>query len=141
VQLKRRAELIPNIVRIVEGLRDYEQTVQAEMALLRSQAVATAPGQPGPDPQGCVPTLAAIAERYPQLTVDAAFLGLQRQLAQTEQRIALARTYFNEIAAFYNTRLEVLLDRFVCRAAGLRPQPFITAENFERAVIEVNLAS
>jgi hypothetical protein len=141
VQLKLRADLIPNIVSVVAGLRDYEQTVQKEVTLLRSQAAATAPGQPGPDPQGCLPALGAIVEQYPELTANTAFLALQRQLTQIEQRIALARTYFNEIAAFYNTRLQILPDRFVCQAAGLKPQPFIAAEDFQRARIQVNLAT
>ena len=50
VQLKRRNDLIPNLIRVIEGLRDYEQQVQTELAHLRAQLAVTAPGTPGPDP-------------------------------------------------------------------------------------------
>lgn len=139
VQLKRRAELIPNLVEIVKGLRDYERTVQSELALLRAQAHATAPGVAGPDPQACGRAIVAIAERYPELTANRAFLDLQKHLSQTEQRIALARAYFNEIVAFYNTRLQIVPDRFICAMGGLRPRQYIAAEDFERAAVEVEL--
>lgn len=140
VQLKRRNDLIPNLVRVVEGLRDHELTVQAELAALRSQLAATAPGQPGPDPAGCAVRLRAIVERYPELRANDAFLGLQRSLVETEQRISLARGYFNEVATFHNTRLQIVPDRFVAALAGLRPQPLIAATDFERAVPAVHLA-
>lgn len=140
VQLKRRNDLIPNLVNTVKGLRDYERTLQAELASLRSQLSATPPGQPGPDHNGCVPLLAAVAERYPELKADAAFLNLQKNLVDTEQRIALARGYFNDIATFYNTRLEVVPDRFIAPLGGMQPQVLMTAEGFERAPVRVNFA-
>jgi hypothetical protein len=140
VQLKRRCALIPQLVKVVTGLADHERTVHEHVAMLRTQAAATEPGSPGPDPQGCAKSLIAIREAYPQLKTDKAFLRLQEQLVETEQRIALARTYFNEIAAHYNIRLQVIPDRFVASAAGMKIQPYITAEDFERAVVQVNLA-
>lgn len=140
VQLKRRADLIPNLVKAVEGLRDHERRVQAELAELRSQLVATAPGKAGPDPRGCAPLLLAIVEAYPALKADQAFLGLQRELAGTEQRLALAREYFNSIATFYNTRLQTIPDRYLAALGGLRPRPLISATDFERAPVHVNLA-
>ena len=140
VQLKRRADLIPSLVEIVRGYRDYEQKVHEQVALLRSQARVTAPGEPGADPHGCLHSLLAIQEAYPDLKANAQFLKLQEALVDTEQRIALAREYFNDIAAFYNARLQVIPDRFVCGLARFKPQPFITAEDFERAVVRVRLA-
>lgn len=140
VQLKRRADLIPNLVRAVEGLRDHERQVQEELARLRGQLVATAPGQAGPDPAGCVPLLRAIVERYPELKANESFLALQRGLAETEERIALARAYFNDIATFYNTRLARVPDGWLAALARLRPQPLITATDFERAPVAVRLA-
>ncbi|MDP6633355.1 MAG: LemA family protein [Phycisphaerae bacterium] len=140
VQLKRRHDLIPQLVRVVEGLADHERTVLEQVTLLRSQAAATEPGNPGPDPQGCAKSLIAIREAYPQLKTDKSFLRLQAQLVETEQRIALARTYFNEIAAHYNIRLGVIPDRFVAAMGGMKPQAYITAEDFERAAVRVNLA-
>lgn len=140
VQLKRRHDLIPNLVEAVKGLRDYERNLQEELALLRSQAAATPPGEPGPDFHGVARTLIAVAERYPELKAQQSFLELQRELVGTEQRIALARGYFNEIATFYNTRLEIVPDRFIARLARLPPQPLLAAADFERAPVEVVFA-
>ena len=63
---------------------------------MRNQLSATPPGVSGPDFAGCVPSLRAVVEAYPNLKSDAAFLALQQQLIEPEQRIALARAYFNE---------------------------------------------
>ena len=141
VQLKRRADLIPNLVRAVDGLRDHERQVQTHLAELRAQAEATAPGEPGPDPHACLASLLAIVERYPELKTSESFLRLQRELAATEQRIALARGYFNEIATFYNTRLESVPDGYVAALAGMRPRPLLTATDFERAPVAVRLSA
>ena len=83
----------------------------------------------------------ALAENYPQLTASPAFLELQRQLADTEERIALARGYYNEIATHYNTRLEVVPDRFIASATRLQPRPLMAAADFERAAVRVQLAA
>jgi hypothetical protein len=60
-------------------------------------------------------------------------------LSETEQRIALARSYFNDLAMFYNNRREVFPDRFLATLAGMKPQKYIAAENFERAPVQVQL--
>ena len=141
VQLKRRNDLIPNIVSIVTGLRDYERTVQTAVVTLRAQLNATPPGQPGADPSGCLPSIRAVAEAYPELKANPAFLKLQRELADTEQRIALARSYFNDIATFYNIRLQIIPDRFIAGLGRLQPQLLLTATDFERAPVRVRLAA
>lgn len=141
VQLKRRHDLIPMLVTTLSGLRDYERTVQAELAALRTQLQATAPGAAGPDPAACLPLVRAVAERCPELKASESFLNLQRQLADTEQRIALARAYFNDIATFYNTRLQIVPDRFVAALGGLPLQALMAAAGFERAPVQVALAA
>jgi hypothetical protein len=141
VQLKRRHDLIPNLVKAVQGFRGYEMTLQAELAKLRTQLDATPPGVAGPDYQACASLLVSIRERYPELRADSVFAALQRNLQDTEQRIALARGYFNEIATYFNRRLELVPDRFVAALAGLQPQALMAANEFERAPVEVTLAS
>ncbi len=140
VQLKRRADLIPRLVGVVSGLRDHEQRVQKEIAALRAQAEATAPWQPGPDVAAVQTTLRMVVERYPELVANEAFLDLQRELTDTETRVALARDYYNEIATQHNTRLEIVPDRWLAPLAGLKPRPLLTAESFERAPVTVQLA-
>jgi len=141
VQLKRRHDLIPSFVATVKGLSAHEHDVQTEVAALRAQMEATPPGVAGPDYRACARLLVAVQEKYPQLRAQDSFLSLQRNLADTEQRIALARGYFNDIATYYNTRLERIPDRFIRGLAHLKPQPLMTADDFERAPVPVDLAS
>ena len=138
VQLKRRADLIPNLVKCVEGYSSHEKAAQELVAEMRTQLGMT---NLRGDLRGYSPTLLAIAERYPDLKADQSFLALQRSLSDTEQRIALARGYFNDIVTFYNTRLEVIPDRFVGRMARLFRQNLIRTSDLERAPTEVHLAS
>jgi hypothetical protein len=139
IQLQRRHDLIPNLVELVKGYRDYERQLQGELAALRSQLLATPPGVSGPD-YGAVNKIAvAIAERYPELKADTTFAALQKGLIDTEQRIALARGYFNDIATQYNTRLEIVPERFVASLAAMKPQTLMAANDFERAAVKVEL--
>ena len=140
VELKRRHDLITNLVEVTRALRDYERTVQTHVAELRGQLAATPPGEPGPDPSGCVPVIRAVVERYPELKADEGFLRLQKSLVETEQRIALARGYFNEVASFYNARLEKAPDRFLTGLGGFQPRALLAAANFERAQVAVKLS-
>ncbi len=140
VQLKRRHDLIPNLVSTVEGYRKYESETQRLLAEIRTQTEATPPGVSGPDFKGISPLLRITIERYPELKASDSFLRLQQSLVDTEQRIALARDYFNNIATFYNTRLSIIPDRFVAPLARLQPQTLMSAADFERAPIQVKLA-
>ncbi len=141
VQLKRRHDLLPNLVETVKGYRDYESDTQKLITELRGQTEATPPGVSGPDFKGIAPMLRAIIERYPNLKANESFLRLQQALVDTEQRIALARDYFNDIATFYNTRLAIIPDRFVAGLARLRPATLMSAADFERAPVQVKLAA
>jgi hypothetical protein len=141
VQLKRRHDLIPNLVKVVEGYRAHESETQRVVTELRGQAEATPPGVFGPDFKGMAPMLRAVIERYPELRASESFLRLQQALVDAEQRIALARDYYNDIATFYNTRLEIVPDRFVADLARLHSATLMSAADFERAPVQVNLAS
>lgn len=141
VQLKRRQDLIPNLAAAVQGHSRHESETQGLIARMRAQTQATPPGTAGPDFAGIGPQLKAVVEQYPDLRAGQSFLKMQQSLIDTEQRIALARDYFNSVTAFYNTRLEVIPDRFVAVLAGLRPRPLMCAEDFERALVSVNLVS
>jgi hypothetical protein len=140
VQLKRRYDLIPNLLETVRGYRAYESEIQKLLAETRTQTDATPHGVAGPDFKGIAPMLNVIVERYPELKANESFLRLQQELVDAEQRIALARDYFNNIATFYNTRLDIIPDRFVAALARLRPQTLMAAADFERAPVQVRLA-
>jgi hypothetical protein len=131
VQLKRRADLIPPLVACVQGYRDHEARLQTALAALRAQAAA------GGRPQALTPTLLALAEAYPELRARASFGELQRNLVETEQRIALARNYYNDSATFHNTRLERVPDRYVANLLKMQPAALFAATGFERAAVGV----
>ncbi|HMO27582.1 MAG TPA: LemA family protein, partial [Tepidisphaeraceae bacterium] len=140
IQLKRRHDLIPNLVSAVQGYADYEKSAQQELALLRTQALATPPGQPGPDPRGVTPTLRILQERYPELNAQPLFARLADELIDTEQRIALARAYYNDIATFRNIRLQRVPDVFIATLLGHRRSPLLAADGFERQPVQVTFA-
>jgi hypothetical protein len=94
----------------------------------------------GPDFAGCAPALRAVVEAYPDLKSSPAFLGLQKELVETEQRIALARSYFNDSATFFATRLQIVPDRWIGALGRMQPQPLLAATDFERAAVTVKLA-
>jgi hypothetical protein len=125
IQLKRRADLIPRLVACVQGFRAHEASVQTLVAALRAQAA-------GARTAAVVPMLLAVAERYPDIRAQESFDELRRNLVETEDRIALARAYYNNIATFYNTRLERVPDRYVADIVKMTPEPLFQAEGFER---------
>ena len=141
IELKRRNDLIPNLVQVVEGYAAHESQLQELAANLRCQMSATPPGAAGPDYAGCGPILRVAVENYPDLKASELFLNLQKQLSDTEQRIALARDYFNQIVTFYNTRLEIVPDTFLAKVMQLKHQTLMGAADFERAPVKVDLAS
>jgi hypothetical protein len=140
IQLKRRHDLIPNLVDTVKGYRDHEASTQTALAALRSQLSATAPGQTGDDFRAVQSQVQILKEAYPELKADKNFVALQQSLSDTEQRIALARSYFNSIATFFNTRLQVVPDRFIAALGGMKPRALMEANDFERAPVEVKFA-
>jgi hypothetical protein len=141
VQLKRRNDLIQNLIRTVEAYRDYERETQQLVTEMRGQLTATPPGITGPDYQGIAPALRVVVENYPGLKSSELFLKLQDNLVDTEQRIALARDYFNQIATFYNTRLGIIPDRYVGALARMQQKQLLSARDFERASVLIKLES
>jgi len=94
-----------------------------------------------PGLKGFSVSLQATAEHYPDLKASEQFLKLQQALTDTAQRIALARDYFNEVATFYNTRLDIIPDRFLAAITSFRPRALMSTAEFERAPVQVHLKS
>ena len=132
VQLKRRSDLIPPLVASLKGLRDYEAQVQTEIATLRSQTMGAT------QVSALVPGLKAIIEKYPELIANESFNALMKNLTETEDRIALARNYANDVTTFYNTRLERIPDRFVAQIVAMQPASLFVAQGFEHKTPDVN---
>ncbi len=140
VQLKRRHDLIPSLATTIGALSNHESNTQKAVAALRAQTAATPPGVSGPDFEGVAAQLRVVIEHYPQLTAQPTFAALHRQLVETEQRIALARTYYNDIATHFATRLEIIPDRWVASLGAMKPEPLLAAASFERASVPVSFA-
>jgi hypothetical protein len=140
VELKRRHDLIPPLVSIVSAMSGHETSVQTAVAALRAQLAATPPGVAGPDFAGVAGAIRVVAEKYPAITAQENFAQLHSSLVETEQRIALARGYYNDIATQLATRLERVPDRWVGALVHMQPEALLTATDFERAPVEVQLA-
>ncbi|MGY8674142.1 MAG: LemA family protein, partial [Verrucomicrobiia bacterium] len=82
-----------------------------------------------------------VVEKYPELKSDEAFQKLQRELADTENRVALARDYFNNIATHYNTRIQQVPDSQVAAMGSMKPRPLLSAMDFERKSIKIDFAT
>ncbi len=139
VQFKRRHELLPQLVSVVQATQKHEAELQPTLARLRTQAELQDWDGPSGETHAVSQEVRAVAERYPDLQADAAFRQLNEELIATEQRIALARAYFNDVATAYNTRLEQFPDNLLGKLSGLVRQPLLHAEDFERARVDVQL--
>jgi len=139
VELKRRADLLPNLAAVVKAAGMHEKDTQQVLAILRAQAAIppAAARDPSNKVQGVQRVMIAIAEAYPAITAQANFLALQSELSNTEARIAIARTYYNGIATAFNARLLIVPDRFLAMIARLRPFELFNATDLEREVPQV----
>lgn len=145
VELKRRYDLIPNLVETVKGYAAHERSVLDEVVKLRNQAVAST----GPADQQAVDETAlalgvkrlfAVVENYPQLKSDANFRQLQRELANTEDRLAAARRFFNGNVRELNQMCEQFPTNVLAGMFGFeRASYFELASDAERVVPRVDV--
>jgi LemA protein len=124
VELHRRHDLVPTLVETVKGYAAHERQVLEQVVAARSAAAA--PGSPVAEQArqedaltGALGRLFALAEAYPQLRANENFLALQRELADTENRIAASRRLYNANVRALNTKVEVVPSNLVASAAGV----------------------
>lgn len=138
VQLKRRADLVPQLVRVVEGYAAHERQLFADIADKRNRAIAA-----GDDParrgkaeaefSQPVARMIAVAEAYPELKASQNFLDLQNQLADTENKIEMARRFYNGAVRELNTSAESFPSNLVAGLAGISKREFFNADATDRA--------
>ncbi len=139
VQLKRRANLIPNLIETVKGYMGHERELLSRLAELRARSIAAGePGERGPLEGALSQTLGrlfAIAEAYPALKADGVYRELQKDLVEIEEQIQLARRYYNGATRELNIAVESFPSNLVARLFGFGRAEFFEIEDAaERAV-------
>ncbi|HLT92253.1 MAG TPA: LemA family protein [Woeseiaceae bacterium] len=139
VQLQRRHDLIPQLVKAVDQYARYERATIAAVTALRAEAMrlqdVDALGRAEEELSSGVHKLLALAEQYPELKADRNFLALQEELVETEDHLQFARRYYNGAVREYNTRLESVPSNFVARSFGFEPRQFFQKEADEVAAV------
>lgn len=143
-ELQRRYDLIPNLVETVKGYAAHEESVFTEVTEARSRARAEtgSPGAQSTEEKALVSSmnrLFAVVEGYPDLKASAHFLSLQRELANTEDRIQAARRFFNANVRDLNTRIEVFPSNIIASIFKFRREEFFEVESsIVRQVVDVS---
>ena len=132
VQLKRRSDLIPNLVETVKGYASHERSTFDELAKLRSQAGTQDIAQRAQTEAAitaAIGRIMAVAENYPELKASANFQSLQTDLAGIEDQIQLARRYYNGTVRDYNVTIQQFPSNVVANMGGFTPAQFFQLEN------------
>jgi len=132
VQLKRRYDLIPNLVETVKGYAAHEKETLERVIAARNQAVSAQGVQQQADAEnmltGALKQLFALSEAYPTLKANENFAKLQEELTSTENKISFARQHYNDSAAVYNTARETFPNNIVAGMFGFQRQDFFEIE-------------
>jgi LemA protein len=142
VQLKRRTDLVPNLVETVKAYAAHERGVFEEVTARRASSIAAdnVPGQAAAEQalHGALGRLFAVAEAYPELKANKNFLDLQQQLAGIEDQLQMARRYYNGTVRNLNTSIQTFPNNVMAGPLGFHPEPFFELEDrAERAAPSV----
>lgn len=141
VQLKRRADLIPNLIETVKGYAKHEKEVFENVTKARSAVMgATSPKQAADADNmltGALKSLFAVAENYPALLANTGFQNLQRQLEDTEDKVAFSRQFYNSNVLEYNTKIKLFPNVILAGMFGFTASEFFEAIETERENVKV----
>ena len=144
-QLQRRADLIPNLVNVVKGYASHEKEIFISVAEARSKLAGAVQkhnvkgaAQANDQMSGALSRLLVVAENYPQLKADKVFIGLQDELAGTENRIAVARRDYNESVKQLNATIRTFPNSLIAGMAGVQKREYFKAEESKKEAPTVN---
>lgn len=141
VQLKRRHDLIPNLVETVKGYATHENEVFQKVTQARSQAMqATTLDQKGQAENmlsGALKSLFAVAESYPDLKASQNFLQLQSELSDTENKIQASRRFYNGNVRDFNTKIQIFPNNLIAGMLGFKKYDFFQIEAEEKETPQV----
>jgi LemA protein len=142
VQLKRRYDLIPNLVETVKGYAAHEKETLERVIAARNQGMAatTVPQQAAAENQlsGALRQLFALSEAYPDLKANQNFAALQEELTGTENKISFARQYYNNTVENYNAKLQTFPTVVLAGMFGFRPEDFFeVSDSSQREAVKV----
>ena len=150
VQLKRRHDLIPNLVNAVKGYMQFEQKVLTDVTNARAAAVNAQQGGPQNAAQaaqaenfltGALRQLFALVENYPDLKANENVMQLQEELTTTENQIGFSRQHFNSTVREFNTSIQTFPNVLIAGMFGFRERDYFQIAEADAAVPEVNLRS
>lgn len=142
VQLKRRADLIPNLVSTVKGYATHEKSIMtavtdAHKAMLGAKTMDSK-AKASDVLSGALGKLLAIAENYPQLKANDGFIQLQKELSDTEDKVAYSRQYYNSSVMEFNTKIQVFPNSLLASSLGFTSKEFFGASETDRNPVKVN---
>lgn len=144
VQLKRRYDLIPNLVETVKGYAKHEKELFEKVSKLRSQAMSAESfeekGKLENELTGTLKTLFAVAESYPELKANENFIKLQDELSQIEDEIQNARRYYNGTVRDFNTKIQVFPANLIAGMLGFKSREFFEAEEEAKENVKVDFS-
>ncbi len=144
VQLKRRADMIPNLVEVVKGYATHERELFAKVTELRAKTTSGGSVKEVSDASnvlsGVLKSLFAVAEAYPDLKANQNFLMLQEELSGTESKIAFARQFYNDTVMNYNTTTHVFPTNLVASIFGYKAAEFFSIPEEEKEVPRVSFS-
>ncbi len=141
VQLRRRAELIPNLIETVKGYMKHEKEVLENVTKARTSLMSAKTPQENIDADnmltGALKTLFAVAENYPDLKANQNFLNLQDELTNTENKIAYSRQHFNDSVLAYNNTIETFPGLWFAKRMGRKTREMLQIPEATREVPKV----
>ncbi len=141
VQLKRRTDLIPNLVETVKGYAKHEKDVFEEVTKARASLMSAKSTKDKAEANdflsGTLKSLFAVAENYPDLKASQNFMELQEELSDTENKIAYSRQFYNSNVMDYNTKLQTVPTNFIASMFHFQPAEFFAASEEDKKPVKV----